>query len=170
MTQTSPPRLFLVLGDQLHPDPHPLLSHASPHDFVLMAEVPDESTHVWSHRARTALFLWRCDISPSGIKRLAVLLTIGELERMRRPLYPRQWSLLVKAHPEIDTLCILEPGDVRVADDLQQCAHQLQRRFEQRPDPHFLCSVDDFQTWATTAAIKRVGVALRMEFFYRWNA
>ncbi|MFZ9616251.1 MAG: cryptochrome/photolyase family protein, partial [Fluviibacter sp.] len=56
MTNHQKPRLFLVLGDQLHPDPHPLLAQATTNDFVLMAEVPDESTHVWSHKARTALF------------------------------------------------------------------------------------------------------------------
>ena len=55
MTNHQKPRLFLVLGDQLHPDPHPLLAQATTNDFVLMAEVPDESTHVWSHKARTVL-------------------------------------------------------------------------------------------------------------------
>ena len=56
MTTRRSPRLFLVLGDQLHPDPHPLISHVSESDFVLMVEVPEESTYVWSHKARTALF------------------------------------------------------------------------------------------------------------------
>ena len=49
--------LVLVLGDQL--------SHASPalagldpaRDAVLMIEAPAEATHVWSHKARIALFL-----------------------------------------------------------------------------------------------------------------
>ena len=33
------PRLFLVLGDQLHPDPHPLLSLAQQGDYVLTTKV-----------------------------------------------------------------------------------------------------------------------------------
>lgn len=167
MTQTSPPRLFLVLGDQLHPDPHPLLSHASPHDFVLMAEVPDESTHVWSHRARTALFFSAMRHFAERHQAAGRVINYWRIGTHAAASLSEAVSLFVKAHPEIDTLCILEPGDVRVADDLQQCAHQLQRRFEQRPDPHFLCSVDDFQTWATTSD-KAGRDSLRMEFFYRW--
>ena len=51
-------RLFLILGDQLHPDPHPLLTDFDPaDDQLLMVEAANESTHVWSHKARTALFL-----------------------------------------------------------------------------------------------------------------
>lgn len=53
-------RLFLILGDQLHPDPHPLLVDFDPrHDRLLMIEASEESTHVWSHKARSALFLAR---------------------------------------------------------------------------------------------------------------
>ncbi|MDD2670533.1 cryptochrome/photolyase family protein, partial [Zoogloea sp.] len=51
-------RLFLILGDQLHPDPHPLLTDFNPaNDQLLMIEAGEESTHVWSHKARSALFL-----------------------------------------------------------------------------------------------------------------
>ena len=51
-------RLFLILGDQLHPDPHPLLVDFDPaRDRLLMIEAAEESTHVWSHKARSALFL-----------------------------------------------------------------------------------------------------------------
>lgn len=167
MTQTRNPRLFLVLGDQLHPDPHPLLSHASSHDFVLIAEVPDESTHVWSHKARTALFFSAMRHFAERHQAAGRAINYWRIGTHTASSLSEAVSLFVKAHPEIDTLCILEPGDVRVADDLQQCAHQLQRRFEQRPDPHFLCSVDEFQGWAT-ASDKAGRDSLRMEFFYRW--
>ena len=51
-------RLFLILGDQLHPFPHPLLADFAPsRDQLLMVEALEESTHVWSHKARSALFL-----------------------------------------------------------------------------------------------------------------
>ena len=52
------PPLFLILGDQLHPDLHPLLVDFDPaRDRLLMIEAAEESTHVWSHQARSALFL-----------------------------------------------------------------------------------------------------------------
>lgn len=167
MSQTRSPRLFLVLGDQLHPDPHPLLTHASSHDFVLMAEVPEESTQVWSHKARTALFFSAMRHFAARHRATGRNIDYWRIGSHTAFSLSEAVSLFVKAHPEIDTLCILEPGDVRVADSLQQCAHQLNRRFEQQPDPHFLCSIDEFQAWAA-ASDKAGRDSLRMEFFYRW--
>ena len=37
------PRLFLILGDQLHPDPHPLLTDFDPaQDRLLMFEAAEQ--------------------------------------------------------------------------------------------------------------------------------
>ncbi|MCU0868680.1 MAG: cryptochrome/photolyase family protein, partial [Burkholderiales bacterium] len=50
-------RVALVLGDQLNRD-NPALAGLDPAtDTVLMIEAPGEATHVWSHKARIALFL-----------------------------------------------------------------------------------------------------------------
>jgi deoxyribodipyrimidine photolyase-related protein len=49
--------LVLVLGDQLSHD-SPALDGIDPAcDRVLMIEARGEATHVWSHKARIALFL-----------------------------------------------------------------------------------------------------------------
>ena len=167
MTQTRQPRLFLVLGDQLHPDPHPLLSHATPDDFVLMAEVPDESTHVWSNKARTALFFSSMRHFAQRHQSAGRRIDYWRIGAHTASSLSAAVTDFIALHPEIDTLCILEPGDVRVADDLQQCARQLQRRLQQWCDPYFLCSVDEFQAWATISD-KAGRDSLRMEFFYRW--
>jgi len=45
------------LGDQLDPESAALDGLDVQHDAVWMAEVAEESTHVWSHKARIALFL-----------------------------------------------------------------------------------------------------------------
>ena len=165
--QNRQPRLFLVLGDQLHPDPHPLLSHVLAHDFVLMAEVPEESTHVWSHKARVALFLSAMRHFAERHQASGLSFDYWRIGSHTATSLTEAVSLFIKNHPEIDTLCILEPGDVRVADKLQQCADQLNLRFEQKPDPHFLCTLDEFQRWAT-ASDKAARDSLRLEFFYRW--
>ena len=49
--------LVLVLGDQLDPDGAALHDFDPQSDRVWMAEVAEESRHVWSHKARIALFL-----------------------------------------------------------------------------------------------------------------
>ena len=49
-------RLVIVLGDQLDPTIGPVAT-ATDDDVVLMMEADEESTHVPSHKQRTALFL-----------------------------------------------------------------------------------------------------------------
>lgn len=162
------PRLFLVLGDQLHPDPHPLLSGLGPADFVLMAEVPEESSHVWSHKARIAVFLsamrhfaqsWE-QRSTFSYYRLGAHNASSLSEAIRQ---------FHQQHPEIQSICVLEPGDARVHESLVVCAESLDCGLEIFPDPNFLCSRDEFDAWADRG--DRDGHAtgnLRMEFFYRW--
>ena len=49
--------LVIVLGDQLNADSAAFDDFDSKQDAVWMAEVAEESTHVWSHKARIAIFL-----------------------------------------------------------------------------------------------------------------
>lgn len=156
------PRLFLVLGDQLHPDPHPLLSQVTDRDYVLMAEVVEESTHVWSHKARIGLFL-------SAMRHFAARwkarcrLTYLQIGRHAFRSIPEAVEAFVGQHPDIDRICVLEPGDARLLDALLPCCARMNRPVDLVADPHFLCSREDFETWANRGASN-----LRMEFFYRW--
>ena len=49
--------LIIVLGDQLNSDSAAFDDFDSQQDVVWMAEVAEESTHVWSHKARIVMFL-----------------------------------------------------------------------------------------------------------------
>jgi len=49
--------LIVILGDQLDVRADPVCTLDPALDRLWMAEVPEESTHVWSHKARSALFL-----------------------------------------------------------------------------------------------------------------
>ncbi|MEY2919430.1 MAG: hypothetical protein RL261_735, partial [Pseudomonadota bacterium] len=49
--------LVLVLGDQLDADAAAFDDFDVAHDAVWMAEVAEESTHVWSGKPRTVMFL-----------------------------------------------------------------------------------------------------------------
>ena len=48
--------LIIILGDQLNMDSEVLQGLDIDNDCIWMAEVPEEATHVWSHKARIALF------------------------------------------------------------------------------------------------------------------
>ena len=56
--QAKPCRhLVLILGDQLDQHSCAFDGFDAAQDVVLMIEAREESTHVWSHKARTTLFL-----------------------------------------------------------------------------------------------------------------
>lgn len=120
-----------------------------------MAEVREESTHVSSHKARTALFLsamrhFRDDLHAAGWTvdyrhlNAAPSSLAGELQQAIARHSPRR-------------VRVVEPGDHRVLTALRAACPQLQVL----PDTHFLCSLDDFRRHA------RGRKQLRMEFFYR---
>jgi deoxyribodipyrimidine photolyase-related protein len=54
---TNTRALVVVLGDQLDPDSAAFDGLDPSCDVVWMAEAREESTHVWSHKVRIAVFL-----------------------------------------------------------------------------------------------------------------
>jgi deoxyribodipyrimidine photolyase-related protein len=123
-------------------------------DAVWMAEVSAESTHVWSHKARIALFLaamrhFRDELRRRGVTVYYETLADGTLgERLA--------AAVKRLKPE--AVLVAQPGDWRVMQELKTAIPNI-RVIEDR---HFLCSPAEFQQHA--AGRKQ----LRMEFFYRW--
>lgn len=161
------PRLFIVLGDQLHPDPHPLLAQATATDYVLMAEVPEESTHIWSHKARSALFLSAMRHFASRQQSIGRTIDYWQIGTHDCKSLTEVILRFVAKHPDVSMLSILEPGDQRILKAIQACAEQQGLCLMISPDPHFLCSQDEFKQWAARSKGAEKN-NLRMEFFYRW--
>lgn len=153
--------LVLVLGDQLNADASAFDGFDPARDVVWMAEVAEESEHVWSSQPRTALFLaamrhfrdarraegWTVRYveldDPANTGTLA-----GELARAAGELRPAR-------------LVATEPGDWRVWRALEAAAEALGIVLEVRPDRHFFASIEEFR-------IHSLGrKQLRLEFFYR---
>lgn len=141
--------LAVVLGDQLNLD-SPALAGA---DVIWMAEASEESTHVPSHKARIALFL-------SAMRHFR-----DELRsRGREVVYHKQAegglaALLARdvARLQPGRVVVVQPGDHRVLQSLRDAVPAI----EVLEDPHFYCSLPDFQAHA------RGRKQLRLEYFYR---
>src|SRR5574343_1143629 len=139
-------RLFLILGDQLHPDPHPLLVDFDPrHDRLLMIEASEESTHVWSHKARSALFLAAMRQRAAAFR--AAGLPLSYLRLGEHP-HPSLSAALAAEIGGARQVVMLEAGDYRVQQAVQNTCATAGIALESRPDPHFLCSLAAFNTWA----------------------
>jgi deoxyribodipyrimidine photolyase-related protein len=153
--------LIVVLGDQLDRQSAAFDGFDPSRDAVWMAEVAEESTHVWSSQQRTVLFL-------SAMRHFAQALVdeglplhyrrlddeanagtlAGELRRAMDRLHPQR-------------IVLVEPGDHRVATALRAAVSAAGVPLDEREDRHFLCSTAEFATHA------RGRKQLRMEHFYR---
>ncbi|MBB5351270.1 deoxyribodipyrimidine photolyase-related protein [Haloferula luteola] len=154
-------RLILILGDQLDAN-SPALTHADPHqDRVWMAEVTEESTHVWSHPQRIALFLAAMRHFRHHLTEQGWTVDYSELDAPENTgsLSFELTRTLEKHRPQ--HVVLVEPGDHRVRQSLLETCHHLGVPIEFLPDSHFLCSIEDFRRHASERK------SLRMEFFYR---
>ena len=153
--------LVVILGDQLDRDSTALEGFDPAQDRIWMAEVPAEATHVWSHKARIALFL-------AAMRRFA-----EELRGRGWPLHYRRLEDggaatlgaalgedLARLDP--DAVLLVRPGDFRVRAELQAACRDAGVPLRERPDLHFLIEPEDFADWA------RGRREFRLEHFYRW--
>jgi deoxyribodipyrimidine photolyase-related protein len=167
--------LIIILGDQLDHQSCAFQGFDPKQDVVLMIEAFEESTHVWSHKIRTALFL-------SAMRHFA-----QELQARGWPVMYRKLEVegdaslaagLQAAIEQLKPTAVIgvEPGDMRVRQQLDTAMNTVALRADSTPakdskasknmiqwrdDTHFLCSTQEFRKWAGTSK------SLRMEFFYR---
>jgi deoxyribodipyrimidine photolyase-related protein len=152
--------LILILGDQLNLD-NPALEDIDPQqDHVLMVEAPAEATHVWSHKARIALFLSAMRHFAEVLNAHAIPLTYLKLGEHTFSTLADAWGDAIREY-QPQKIVICEPGEYRVQQALEACAKQHGVPLVIRDDNHFMCSKADFKRWAGHSK------SLRMEFFYR---
>jgi deoxyribodipyrimidine photolyase-related protein len=153
--------LVVVLGDQLDRDGSALAGFDPAKDALWMAEVAEESEHVWSHKARIALFLAAMRHFRDAQAAAGRPVHYRELDGHAAPgLAQALAEDLPRLRPE--KVVLVRPGDFRVAQALAAAVREAGVALEEREDAHFLCSVADFAGWSDGRK------ELRLEFFYRW--
>lgn len=153
--------LVIVLGDQLDLYAAAFDDFDPDRDLVWMAEVNEESTHVWSGKQRIAMFLaamrhFRLALQDAGRPVHYVELNdpdnagslAAQLKKDIHVLRPRR-------------LVMTEPGDWRVLQAIKGAAAVSGVQIIVRDDRHFFSSIPDFATHAKGRK------SLRMEYFYR---
>lgn len=153
--------LVLVLGDQLDAGSAALDGFDPTRDAVWMAEVAEESTHVWTHKARIALFLAAMRHHSDALRARGFTVHYTQLtDRGNTGTFAGELARAAKKlRPE--RLVVLETGEHRVRTGLEAAARELDLPLEVRADRHFLCTTDEFRAHANGRK------QLRMEFFYR---
>lgn len=155
--------LLLILGDQLDAD-SAIFDDIDPKlDVVLMVEAFEESTHVWSHKARTALFLSAMRHFAEALRQRQFQVHYRALDLEGDATLATGLQAALQAFQPARVIGV-EPGDMRVRALIEAAckpAGTPATPLEWREDKHFLCSLPQFRQWAGTSS------SLRMEFFYR---
>jgi deoxyribodipyrimidine photolyase-related protein len=153
--------LILVLGDQLDFESSAWDGWDAQRDVVWMAEVAEESTHVWSHQARIVLFLSAMRHFRDALRQRGITVDYTELDAPNNTgtLAGELAAAIQRHHPQ--RLIAVQPGDWRVATQLKETAQSNGLPLEIREDRHFICSAAEFARHVDARK------SLRMEFFYR---
>ena len=168
--------LILILGDQLDEDSSAFDGFDPAQDVVLMVEAFEESTHVWSHKIRTTLFLSAMRHFATNLKQRGWRVDYRALEAEGDKTLAAGLLAAIDKHQPAAVVGV-EPGDLRVRAQLDGAIKSISSRehkttafavnnpekttIEWREDKHFLCSLPQFRKWAGKSA------SLRMEYFYR---
>lgn len=154
--------LVIVLGDQCDQTAAWTEWFDPAQDCLWMAEVTEESQHVWSHKQRIALFL-------SVMRHFRAYCTQQGWPMVYHPLdAPDTQDSLAKqlaedlAQIQPKRVCLVKPGDWRVEQSLITVINQYNLTYEILPDTHFLSTPEAFSAWAKGRK------ELRLEYFYRW--
>ncbi len=153
--------LVVVLGDQLDLDAAAFDGFDAAQDAVWMAEVAEESTHVWSTKPRTVMFLAAMRHFAHALRAASRPLHYTRLddEANHGTLQKQLLADIERLRPA--GLVMTAPGDYRVLRGLQAVAQTRGLPLDIREDSHFYCSVREFSAHA------RSRKSLRMEYFYR---
>lgn len=139
--------LVFILGDQLSLD-SAALSDFDPHqDLIVMAEVADEATTVWNHKARLVFFLSAMRHFAAALRERGYPCQYYALETHIYPDLKTVWAAAISSYQPNKVIAV-EPGEWRVREALQAVCADASVPLALREDTHFFCSRADFSRWA----------------------
>lgn len=153
--------LRVILGDQLSQTISSLNDCDKDNDILLMCEVMAEANYVKHHQKKIAFIFSAMRHFARELEEKGYTIRYVKLDDAQNTgSFSGEVARAIEEY-EIDRIVVTFPGEYRVMEDI--CAWE--KRFgvpvEIRSDNRFLCSPDEFSTWAVGRK------QLRMEYFYR---
>jgi deoxyribodipyrimidine photolyase-related protein len=153
--------LVVILGDQLDLQSSALAGFDATQDLVWMAEVVEESTHVWSAKQRIAVFLSAMRHFAQSLREQGLPVDYTHLEAPDNAgtLALELGKAIALLQPT--AMVMSAPGDWRVLQSLRAVAKAHALALDLRDDTHFFSTVREFASYAEGK--KQV----RLEYWYR---
>lgn len=153
-------RLVIVLGDQLNTDSAVFDDFDKSRDMLWMAEVAGESTHVWTHKARIAVFLAAMRHFRDSRRTDGYPVDYRQLDDGTHDTLGEELAEAIERHQPAE-LVMVHAGEWRVQRALEQVADSADLPLTVLPDRHFYSTPEEFAEHAKGRK------QLRLEFFYR---
>ena len=153
--------LLLILGDQLD-EAAPVLASLDPQrDVVWMAEVMEESTHVWCSKQRVALFLSAMRHFAQTLRSKGLTVSYRQIDDPdNRQSLAAELEAAIGAYKP-DQVVMTAPGDWRVLASIRSACQTCGVPLQIHEDAHFFSTVADFRAHAKGRK------QLRLEYWYR---
>ena len=153
--------LRIILGDQLDTNISSLDGLNVEKDIILMCEVWDETQYVKHHKKKIAFLFSAMRHFAESLRAKNINLvyyTLATAPALKSFTHAIKEVLKTKS---LTKIIVTFPGEYRVLTEVKTWVQEFNLPVDIRADTRFLCSLEDFNTWADGRKV------LRMEYFYR---
>jgi len=153
--------LRVILGDQLSQRISSLKECDKNNDIILMCEVIEEAKYVKHHQKKIAYIFSAMRHFAEELKNQNYIVIYTKLDDDNNAgSFTSEVANAIKKH-NITDIHITEPSEYRVLADINLWQQKFEINVSILPDDRFLCSKDEFISWAGSRK------QLTMEYFYR---
>lgn len=153
--------LRLILGDQLTHSLSSLSDVESEKDVILLCEVWEEAKYVKHHKKKIAFLFAAMRHFAEELKAKGLKVEYHKLDLSTRSTSFRSVVQSALNNHQADRIIVTHPGEYRVLEEIRTWESSFSVPIEIRDDDRFLCSHNEFESWASGRK------ELRMKYFYR---
>lgn len=151
----------LILWDQLSEFISSLKGYNPEVDIIFMCEVWNEATHVKHHKKKIAFLFSAMRHFAEDLRHKGYNVEYTKLNDFCNAGSLRGEVKRVLQKQTFDRIIITHPGEYQILEDVNSWEDEFRIDVEIREDNRFLCSPNEFASWAKDRK------QLRMEYFYR---
>lgn len=151
----------LILWDQLSESISSLKGYNADTDVIFMCEVDSEITYVKHHKKKIAFLLSAMMHFANSLKQKCYKIEYTKLDSPSNTGSLKSEVKRIIHQYHLDRIIVTHPGEYQVLKDIKSLKDELNIHLEIREDDRFLCTNDEFASWASSRK------EMRMEYFYR---
>ncbi len=148
MTAIKLRNLIVVCGDQLDHDSVALDGFDPARDAILMTEAAEEATYIWQSKRRIALFFAAMRHFRDAQRKVERTVLYNALDDEKPPGSLASGLKTTIAQYDPEQVIMVQPGDWRVRETLEDAAGKTGVPFSMLEDGHFFTTIHDFMGFA----------------------